>query len=79
VTDSARTLREIDEAVAELRAVRDRLATVLYGLEIESHWLVPQWARPHCSLNAVKMCTSWTCLLDQCGRAYESWEIVTDA
>jgi hypothetical protein len=32
----------------------------------EDPWYVPPWARPHCSLNPVKSCTSWSCLVDRC-------------
>jgi hypothetical protein len=58
-------LGQLDEAAAELRAVRDRLATALYAVEVDRHWLVPRQHRPTCPLDG-EPCTSWTCLVDVC-------------
>jgi hypothetical protein len=65
ITPTSRALTEMADATEELRAVRDRLATVLYHQEMESHWLVPPMHRPTCPLDN-KPCTSWTCLVDVC-------------
>ena len=56
-----------DGAVADLRAVRDTLATALYRFEIQElgRWLVPPSHRPTCPLDN-QPCTSWTCLVDVC-------------
>jgi hypothetical protein len=58
-------LREWQEITLGLEAIRDRLATTLYRLTLETHWIVPDSHRPTCPLSG-KPCTSWTCLLDTC-------------
>lgn len=64
-------LQELREAAADLHGVTAHVVSAVLQLEMEKHWLVPPWARPHCSLDPVKPCTSWTCLVDRCARANE--------
>lgn len=64
-------LQELREAAVDLQGVTAHVASAVFQLEMEKHWLVPPWARPHCSLDPVKPCTSWTCLVDRCARANE--------
>lgn len=63
--DANRAIEGFRNAMDNARRIGDEAATLLYGLTIERHWLVPPMHRPSCPLTN-KPCTSWTCLVDVC-------------
>jgi hypothetical protein len=73
LTEISRALGEFDGAVKDVQAIRNRLATLLYRIEIEDlgRWLVPESHRPTCPLDG-HACTSWTCLVDVCAEPEQS-------
>ena len=65
VSERMAGLQELKEAAADLQGVTAHVASAVYQLEVEKHWLVPREHRPSCPISG-KPCTSWTCLVDVC-------------